>query len=130
MKTLGKLVRERRESAGYMNQRDFADALERAQSWVSRLEADRMMNAPSPEELHAISKTIPLSVSEMLAAMGYDLETGSEGPSDAVRRLQPLIDSLQWNEPMFRLVEDTLGNLRKIQSGTFAEPKASWEEDE
>lgn len=98
MKTLGKLVRERRESAGYKNQRDFADALERAQSWVSRLEADRMMAAPSPEELRAIARTIPVSVSEMLAAMGYDIETGRERDSEAITAVRAILEGRDFTD--------------------------------
>lgn len=116
MKTLGKLVRERRESAGYKNQRDFADALDRAQSWVSRLEADRMMGAPSPEEMRSIATAIPLTVAEMLAAMGYDVATGTEDDTPALAALRPIIESHDWEgdevEHIAHMIE-SLARLRK-----------------
>lgn len=55
---------------------------------------------------------------------------GADHMSLAVRRLQPLIDSVQWNEGTYRMVESLLVSIREMQSGTFTEPKASWEDDE
>ncbi len=117
MKTLGKLVRERRETAGYINQRDFADALDRAQSWVSRLEADRMMNAPSPEELRAISKTIPISVPEMLAAMGYDVETGDEGDTAAVATVRAILGNKEYTEKQLEKLDQFFRSTLEIIEG-------------
>lgn len=117
MKTLGKLVRERRESAGYKNQRDFADALGRAQSWVSRLEADRMMAAPGPEELRAIAKIIPVSVAEMLAAMGYDIETGSEGDSPAVSAVRAILEGRDFTDRQVDQLTRGLRNMIEMLEG-------------
>lgn len=46
-----------------------------------------------------------------------------------VRRLQPLIGSVQWDVGSYRLIESTLENLRNMQSGAFTEPRASWEDE-
>lgn len=82
-----------------------------------------------PEHIRLLADVLGIHQDEILEQLDMR-DGGADRMSLAVRRLQPLIDSVQWNEGMFRLVESTLENLRALQSGTFTEPRASWEDEE
>ncbi len=107
MKELGLLIKRRRETAGYTNQREFADLLGKAQSWVSRLESGATKETPSPEDMAVISQALGLSVLEMLQAAGYDITTGNEGESAALKTVRPILESAE-------LSQEQIDGLRRI----------------
>ncbi len=79
--------------------------------------------------IHRMATALNVHQDEILELLDLR-DGGADRMSLAVRRLQPLIDSIQWNEGTYKLVESTLENLRALQTGAFKEPKASWEEEE
>lgn len=55
-------------------------------------------------------------------------EGGADHMSLAVRRLQPLIDSIQWNEDAFQLAESMLVGIRRMREGEYEIPEFGSEE--
>lgn len=82
-----------------------------------------------PDLIHRLAVALSVHQDEILEQLDMR-DGGADRMSLAVRRLQPLIDSVQWNEGAFRLVEGTLANLRAMQTGAFTESRANWENEE
>lgn len=102
------------------------------QADVSPATATRWLNGErQPREgkhIHRLAEALNIHQDEILELLDMR-DGGADHMSLAVRRLQPLIDSVQWNEGTYRMVEGLLVSIRDMQSGAFTEPKASWEEE-
>lgn len=92
--------------------------------WVNGLRAPR-----DGDHIRRLSDALSVHQDEILEQLDMR-DGGADHMSLAVRRLQPLIDSLQWDEGLYRLVEGQLESLRAMQAGQFTEPRASWEDEE
>lgn len=91
MKTFGEFLAARRVAAGYRSQTEFATAIGKGSSWVSRLERGAAKELPPPEDVALLAKHLNVSQAELIAAAGYDVETGTEGDTEAVSAIRAIL---------------------------------------
>lgn len=75
--TMGETIRRARDEKG-LTTLDLALRLGVGTSTVARLEGDDYSSLPKPELLEAISETLDIPISELIAAFGYHI--GEESP--------------------------------------------------
>ena len=123
MNELGELIRIARERSKFATQRDFADAIQKDPSWVSRLERGLIKETPTPQDMNHLAQALLISQSDMLKAAGYDLgDQGSDPRSDAVRHLSPIIDRYVWQHGDIDRIARVIQSLGEMREGTFDVP--------
>ncbi len=95
---MGNFIATSRISAGFQSQMELANAIGKSQNWVSRIERGAAKELPPPEDVLALSKALRVSSADILAAAGYDIETGKEGDSPAIAALRPVLDRYDFDE--------------------------------
>lgn len=129
---LGSYIRDERERRGW-TQTELAEKAGVPKQTVNRLETGTT-KLPGALIRRQLADALGVQHLDLLIAAGEITVEEANPPADtrsaAVRRLQPLIDSVQWNEGTYRMVEGLLVSIRDMQSGAFTEPKASWEDEE
>ena len=115
MKDLGNFLAERRVAAGYRSQVEMSSVLGKGSSWLSRLERGAAKELPPPEDVALLAKTLHVSQAEIIAAAGYDVETGKEDESPGVAALRPILESSD-------LTKDQIDTLRRIVLATLNRP--------
>lgn len=118
MKDMGELVRIRRESAGYSAQKHLADKIGKGQSWLSRLESGTMKEIPTPEDLTLLGDALGVTQAELLAAAGYDVETGHEDEHPAITALRAIIGDRQFTEKELRHLTNAVRIMIQMQEGS------------
>lgn len=98
MDDFGKFLANRREAAGYRSQTAFAEALGKGPSWVSRLERGAAKELPPPEDVALLSHHLGVSQAELVAAAGYDIETGREDESPAVSSVRAILEGKEFTD--------------------------------
>jgi transcriptional regulator with XRE-family HTH domain len=83
---------------------------------------------PNPKSCDKIADVLLVPLDEVLALAGHrPRDIGPDVPSDAVQRLQPLIDQVQWTDGFYELIERQLKMFRDAQRGMYLPKTASWE---
>lgn len=108
MKTFGEFLAARRVAAGYRSQTEFATAIGKGSSWVSRLERGAAKELPPPEDVELLAKHLSVSQAELIAAAGYDVETGTEGDSEAISRVRAILGDREFDEEDLRDIADAV----------------------
>lgn len=119
------LIQERIDTAYGGNQAAFARALgikpQTLGTWLRGKSA-----LPQIDARRRLARELGLTHIEVLVAAGELAEEEAAIPddprSDAVRRLQPMIDEIEWNEYVYRRVEDHLRFVRDAQRGELKVP--------
>lgn len=127
---LGSYIRDERERRGW-TQTELADRAGVPKQTVNRLETGTT-KLPGALIRRQLADALGVRHIDLLIAAGeITLEEANlpkDPRSEAVRRLQPLIDSIEWNEVVFSLVEGTLEGLRKMTRATPESPLMENEE--
>lgn len=79
--TFGQFIKNRRGRLGLM-QSDIGRAIDRPDSYVSRLENDRFRDLPSPEEMRRLAEVLDCTEADLLRAAGYIPESNEEQRTD------------------------------------------------
>lgn len=117
MKDLGELIRARREAAGMQTQKQLADAVSKSSSWISRLESGVAKEMPTPGDLKLISDALGVSQAEMLAAAGYEVETGNEGDSEAVSTVRAILEGREFTDKQIRQLATMVRGMVEMMEG-------------
>ena len=89
--------------------------------WLS---GERVPNSASAK---SIADVFNIHIDEVLEALSIR-DASVDNISAAVRHFQPLIDSIQWNDGLYRSAEQYLETIRDMQRGAFRVPDMSDEE--
>lgn len=98
MNELGRFIASRRAIAGFQSQVELANAMGKPQTWVSRLERGAAKELPPPEDVALLAEHLRVSPAEIIAAAGYNIETGFEEESPALSALRPVIGQHDFTE--------------------------------
>lgn len=98
MNDFGRFLAARREAAGYRSQTAFAEAIGKGSSWVSRLERGAAKELPPPEDVALLARHLGVSQAELVSAAGYDIETGTEGESEAVSAVRAILEGRNFTD--------------------------------
>ena len=77
MNGLGDYIRRRRETL-HMTPTELARALDRDNSYVSRVETGRNKTLPDPAEMARIARALGVTMRDLLAAAGYLIDEDDE----------------------------------------------------
>ena len=116
---MGTFIEDRRMAAGYRSQTALADAMGKGSSWVSRLERGAAKELPPPEDVALLSKFLGVSPAEIIAAAGYDIETGHEGDSPEVAALRPTLEAANLNSNQIRMLVRHVKSTIDMLKGNF-----------
>lgn len=70
----GSLIRRMRARHG-LTTLELSNRIERSPSYISKVETGGLRETPPPDVLEAFSRELQISVSELLEAMGYNLQS-------------------------------------------------------
>jgi transcriptional regulator with XRE-family HTH domain len=126
MKTFRQLLEERIAGAYQGSAADFSRSTGFTPQTVSSWRKGRV-TLPQASTRRVLAREFGISHIELLAAMGEldesEISVPEDPRSDAVRRLQPLIDSIQWNDGVYRIAERQLEAIRDLQRGMLQAPR-------
>lgn len=114
MDNFGDFLASRREAAGYRSQTAFANAIGKGASWVSRLERGAAKELPPPEDVALLAKSLNLSSAELIAAAGYDIETGNEGDTPAIATVRAILGNKQYSEKQLIKLDQFFRSMLEI----------------
>jgi len=131
MRTLKDFIISRREDLGW-NQTELANHSGVPRTTVNRVEKGTT-KLPEADVRRKLAAALGVRHVDILIAAGELAEDEVEFPedprSDAVRKLQPAIDAITWNDGLLKTTEQYLDTLRKMQRGIFPIPELMKEEE-
>lgn len=114
MRTLKGFIAERREELGW-NQTELAKRSGVPRTTVNRIESG-VTKLPEADVRRKLAKALGVRHVDLLIAAGElaedEVEVVEDPRSDAVKRIQPLMDRTEWTDGMIRLLAQ---NIRWIQ---------------
>lgn len=116
MNELGSYIRELRERRGWTG-RDLAEQIDRDPSYVSRLETGRQKETPAPEEARRLALALGVTVADLLAHQGYDVELPAGEASAGERTLLPIIRAHEWTPAQLRAAAGALRAIAEMDQG-------------
>jgi transcriptional regulator with XRE-family HTH domain len=124
MRTLKGFITEKREQLGW-TQTELARRAGVPRTTVNRVEQGTT-KLPEADVRRKLAGALGVRHVDLLVAAGElspnEIDFAEDPRSDAVRRLQPLIDQINWNEGMYQAAESFISLWRDAQRGAFEAP--------
>ena len=117
MDDFGRFLASRREAAGYRSQTAFAEAIGKGSSWVSRLERGAAKELPPPEDVALLARHLGVTQAELVSSAGYDIETGTEGDSEAVSAVRAILGDREFTEKQIGQLTRQIRGLVEMLEG-------------
>lgn len=117
--TFGEFVKKRRGRLGLL-QSDIGRAIDRPDSYISRLENNQFRDLPSPEEMRRLAKVLECTEADLLRAAGYITAPNEEQRSERMT----VYTYIEQNEDLtdfqkriiFEALEDAERRRREIEA--------------